>query len=304
MVERKNWKRPASSGEGEIFSQMWCGDKQRAVVQIAHGMAEHSERYDHFASFLAGHGYVVCMNDHAGHGPHAEVKGHFADEDGWEHVVRDMKNLMDEVAGQHAGLPVFLMGHSMGSFLSRSYITRYNGLDGCILSGTMGKNGALGLGKLFASIIKATRGKKHTSPFLQKLSTGGFNKRIQDPISENAWLSTVDEVVAAYDADAHCGFAFTAGGYYDLFTGMQEVTAPQWAANVPDDLPIYLFAGDEDPVGNYGEGPQMVYDALKNTGQADVQIKLYPGKRHEMINESNRDEVYQDVLDWLEAHGR
>jgi alpha-beta hydrolase superfamily lysophospholipase len=300
-MEKKSWMRPAGSGDGEVFSQMWTGDAKRGILQIAHGMAEHSERYDRFARFMAENGFVVCMNDHAGHGPHAATHGYFAERDGWDCLLRDMKSLMDETAAAYAGLPVFLMGHSMGSFLARSYVTRYAGLSGCVLSGTMGHNGGLGLGKWLAGVQKKIKGPKSEGKFLQKLMTGGFNGRIENPASKNAWLSTVDDTVRLYDADQNCGFAFTASGYYDMFSGIIEATAPEWAGKVPAELPVYLFSGGEDPVGAYGKGPREVYDALQKTGHEDVTLKLYPGKRHEMLNESNRDEVYRDVLGWLEA---
>lgn len=301
MTENKQWMRPASSGEGEIFSQSWIPDAPKAVLQIAHGMSERSDRYDDFARFLAGHGYVVCMNDHAGHGPYAQTKGYFAEDGGWLHVVQDMKNLMDEVTAQYPGLPVFLMGHSMGSFLTRSYIIRHGGLTGCILSGTMGHNGALRLGRMLAALQKKVKGSKSPGKLLAKMAMGGYNSQIENPVNGSAWLSTVDDVAIAYEADEHSAFIFTAGGYYDLFSGLLEVTDKGWAEKVPTDLPIYLFAGDADPVGNYGKGPLEVYEALQRTGH-DVELKLYPGKRHEMLNESNREEVYADVLGWLTAH--
>ncbi|QUH18451.1 alpha/beta fold hydrolase [Alkaliphilus sp. B6464] len=301
MVEKKQWMRSASSGDGKIFSRLWVGEEKRAVLQIAHGMAEHSARYDDFACFMAEHGYVICMNDHAGHGPYARTKGHFSDKDGWEHVVQDMKNLMDEVSEQYQGLPVFLMGHSMGSFLSRSYIIRNGGLTGCVLAGTMGYNGGLRFGRMLAIIQKKLKGPKSRGKFLDKLGTGNYNKRISNPVNNFAWLSTVDEVCIAYEEDEYCGFEFTAAGYYDMCSGLMEINSSDWAAKVPKDLPLYLLAGDDDPVGNYGKGPREVYDALVATGH-DAQLKLYPGKRHEMLNESNRQEVYNDVLDWLDKH--
>jgi alpha-beta hydrolase superfamily lysophospholipase len=300
-VGEKQWKRPAARGEGEIFSRVWAVDEPHAVLQIAHGMAEYSDRYEHFARFLASHGYAVGMNDHAGHGRSAETLGYFAETNGLNYVVEDMKALMDELTTQYAGLPTFLLGHSMGSFLARKYITLYGlELSGCLISGTMGANKALGLGKMMAGIQKKMKGAKSDGKLLTLIAFGSYNKRIKDPVNEYAWLSTEDSVCIDFAKDPLCNFRFTAGGFYDLFTLIEEVNAPDWAAKVPTSLSLHLFAGMEDPVGAYGRGPQEVYDALAATGHADLLLNLYPDGRHEMINEVNRCEVYEDVLAWLD----
>jgi alpha-beta hydrolase superfamily lysophospholipase len=301
-IKYEEWTRSASGGEGEIFSRMWAGGEPRAVLQVAHGMAEHGGRYDDFARFMAERGYVVGMNDHAGHGRSAETFGYFAKRDGMDYVIEDMKALMDELTERYAGLPVFLLGHSMGSFLARKYITLYGEtLFGCLLSGTMGKNGALVFGKILAAGQKKLRGAKSAGKLLTVVTFGSYNRRIANPVNHCAWLSTVDEVCVDYRKDALCGFPFTAGGFYDLFTLLGEISAKGWAAQVPAMLPIYIFSGEDDPVGAYGRGPREVYDALAETGHADVTLKLYPGGRHEMLNEVNRRDVYGDVLAWLKG---
>lgn len=304
LINKKSWYRDNDDGSGSIFSQMWIGENPKALLQIAHGMAEHSERYDDFARFLASNGYVVFMNDHAGHGKSAETKGYFYDSNGWEHVIGDMKSLMDEVSDQFPDLPRFLMGHSMGSFLARSYITRYSGLSGCVLSGTMGNNGALKAGMALAALQKKILGGRSQGKLLSKISTMGYNSRYDDYISDNAWLSTVDDVVEKYDQDEDCGFAFTAAGYYDMFSGAKEISSPEWPDMVPIDLPIFLLAGEEDPVGNYGKGVKEVYKSLLYSGHSDLQLKIYPGKRHEVLNEFNKEEAYSDILRWLNKHLR
>lgn len=302
MVEKKEWFRSSSSKEGKIYSCMWVGKQQRAILQIAHGMAEHSGRYDAFATYMAEHGYVVCMEDHAGHGKSAAVKGHFADQDGWNSILRDMKCLMDEVGELYPNLPVFLLGHSMGSFLTRCYITRYGEtLSGCILSSTMGPFGGVVFGKMAASLQIAFRGKKSPGKFLDKLGSNGYLKRIQNPVNKFAWLSTVEEECIKYEKDPDCGFEFTAGGYLDMYRGLTEVNSKKWSQAVPQNLPVYLIAGTEDPVGNYGKGPEIVHTRLKETNHK-TELKLYPGKRHELFNEDNRMEVYEDVKNWLDKH--
>jgi alpha-beta hydrolase superfamily lysophospholipase len=263
-------------------------------------MAEHSARYDEFARFLAGHGFAVYMNEHAGHGQYAKTLGYFAERDGMTHLVRDMKALMDEATAEYSGLPVFLLGHSMGSFLTRKYIAQYgNTLSGCILSGTAGKNPAIGLGILLASLQKKIKGAKSSGKLLMVIAFGSYTKRIQNPVNRCAWLSTADDVCVAFVKDEYCSFPFTAGGYYDLFTLLKEINLRTWFASVPKDLPVYLFSGEDDPVGGYGKGVTEVYERLKDIGIRDLELKLYAGRRHEMLNETNRHEVYEDILAWI-----
>ncbi|MDR0886313.1 MAG: lysophospholipase [Clostridiales Family XIII bacterium] len=309
MMNTKTWMRPASSGLEDLLSQIWIPEQQpKAVLQIAHGMAEHIGRYDAFAKFMAAHGYVVAMNEHAGHGKHAATLGYFSEENGTNYVVQDMYTLMSEVTAQYPDVPVFLMGHSMGSFLVRKYIATYNNasseLSGCILSGTAGRNSAVVLGKALAGFQKKVKGAKSPGKLLQTIAFGSYNKKISNPINDSAWLSTVDEVCLDYDEDAYCGFPFTAGGYYDLFSLLQEINTRDWAAKVPLNLPIYIFSGDQDPVGNYGKGTREVYESLKATNHENLTLKLYEGGRHEMLNEANKEMVYDDVLRWLDKQIR
>lgn len=300
-IAYKEWTRPASSGEGEIFSRSWVGEEPKAVIQLVHGMAEHSARYDHFARFLCENGFAIYANDHAGHGMSARQQGYFAARNGWECVVRDINALMDEAAQNHPGLPLFLMGHSMGSFLSRSYLARYGErLRACVLCGTMGENPGIKAGKALAALQCRLRGPRSSGKMLDKIATGTYNSRIQKPVNKSAWLSTVDQVCIDFEADAMCGFPFTASGYHDLFTGLTEITSPQWAQKVPKELRVFLVAGLEDPVGSYGEGPKQVANWLKEAGVKQVDLKLYPAMRHEILNEKDKQQVYADVLGWLQ----
>lgn len=300
-MEKKEWARKASSGEGEIFSRLWVQAQPKAVIELAHGMAEHGERYDHFARFLVEQGYAVCMNDHAGHGRSGGTKGHFADKNGWVHVVSDLHLLRQEVSGQYPGLPFFLMGHSMGSLLSRSYLTRYDGLTGCVLCGTIGVNPALGAGLALSSLQMKIRGPRSQGRMLDKLTSMGTLKRIAAPVNSFAWLTTVNEVCEAYEKDENCGYPFTAAGYHDLFTGLKAVTGTGWAEQVPKNLPLFVIAGAEDPMGAYGKGPQQVFGWLKETGHEKAALKLYPGMRHEILNEREKEQVYRDVLVFLDG---
>ena len=302
-IQTKEWMRTASSGNEDIMSKLWVGDEKRAIVQIAHGMAEHIERYDDFARFLVARGFVVCMNEHAGHGAHAETLGYFAETDGAAHLVNDMKTLQDEMVKEYPYVPVFLLGHSMGSFLARKYITLYGDtLNGCILSGTSGPNSAVGFGKLLASIQKKIRGPKSEGKLLTKIAFGSYLKNIEDPINKDAWVSSDEEICTAYNEDSYCGFTFTAGGFYDLFCLLEEINKNEWFEKVPKSLPIYMFSGEEDPVGEYGKGVMLVFEKLKDAGIEDIKLQLYPGGRHEMLNEVNKDKVYEDTLNWLIIH--
>lgn len=300
-IQVNEWFRPAASGWGRIFSRSWTGEKPRAVLVIAHGMAEHSGRYDPFARFLAENGIAVYMNDHAGHGRSAQIKGHFADENGWDCVVRDLAALMDQAEAQNPQLPLFLMGHSMGSFLARSFLVRYGQrLAGCVLCGTMGRNPGAPVGRALAAAQIRIMGPRSGGKRLNALATGTYNKGIDNPVNSSAWLSTDDQVCRAFEADSLCNFPFTAAGYRDLFTGLEEISSLQWAQRVPKKLPVFLIAGDRDPVGNYGKGPRQVGNWLLEAGVEDVQVKLYPGMRHEVLNEKGKEEVYGDVLNWLD----
>lgn len=302
-VEVKEWFRPAVSGWGQIFSRSWVADDSKAVMVIAHGMAEHSGRYDHFARFLAENGFAVYMNDHAGHGRSAQIKGHFADKDGWECVVKDLNALMDQAVERHPGLPVFLMGHSMGSFIARSFLIRYGQrLAGCVICGTMGRSAGVAAGKAIATAQIKLMGPRSKGERISKLTGAGYNTRIEDPVNGSAWLSRDDAVCKAFEADPLCNFPFTAAGYRDMFTGIMEISSLEWAQKVPKELPIFLIAGDQDPVGDYGAGPRQAADWLQEAGVRSVQLKLYPGMRHEVLNEIGKEEVYQDVLNWLEEH--
>lgn len=299
-VAVKEWFRPASSGWGRIFSRAWLGESPKALLVIAHGMAEHSGRYDQFARYLAERGFAVYMNDHGGHGRSAQVKGHFADKNGWACVVQDLHALRAQAQEAYPGLPVFWMGHSMGSFLSRSYIVRHGeGLSGCVLCGTMGKNPAAPLGMALAVAQEKLLGPRSAGKKLDRLATGAYNRRIPNPVNSSAWLSRDEKVCRDFEADPLSNFPFTAAGYRDLFTGLGEISSPQWARRVPRELPILLIAGEEDPVGDYGRGPRQVEGWLGQAGVSDLTLKLYPGMRHEVLNELGKEQVYGDVLDWL-----
>jgi len=293
-----------------IFTHKWIvddGSGPKAVVQIAHGMAEHSARYSDFASALVKAGYFVYANDHRGHGKTAgslENVGYFADREGWRHVLSDMHGITQTIRTEYPEAPVFLFGHSMGSFLSRHYIFQYpKAVRGAILSGTGGDPGALGMvGAVIAAMEGKIRGKRARSRLMTALSFGSFNNAFKPNRTDFDWLSRNEKAVDAYIEDSYCGDVFTTGFFQDLLAGIREINKKENIQRIPKDFPIYLFAGDKDPVGANGKGVEQVADAYRQAGISDVSCKLYPEGRHEMLNEINRKEVYQDVITWLNGH--
>lgn len=299
-----------TSGDGlNIFVYNWLPEsgELRGIVQIAHGMAETAERYEKFASELTHHGYIVYANDHRGHGKTAgsiEELGYLADEDGFNWLVKDQYELHKLIKRQHPDLPLFLFGHSMGSFIAQKYIMHYgNELKGLILSGSNGNQGImLSLGSLLAKREIKKYGARKQSARLDKLSFGSFNKSFRPNRTKFDWLSRDEVQVDKYIDNPYCGTVFTAGFFYDFFRGLKEIEDKRNFVLVPKDLPIYIFSGDKDPVGKFGRGTRNLLERYKKIGVKDIEFKLYRGGRHEMLNEINRDQVFGDIIQWLDKH--
>jgi len=290
-----------------LHTMRWLPDGPvKAVVQVAHGMAEHSGRYARLAEALTGAGYAVYATDHRGHGSTAaeEDHGYFADKDGWSTVVEDVRAVTRFAQDEHPGLPVFLLGHSMGSFLARAYVIEGSrDLAGLILSGTAGDPGLLGKAGLAIAYAEArVRGRRHVSPLLDKLTFGQYNSAFKPNRTGFDWLSRDDDEVDLYVADAMCGRTFTSGFFTDLLGGLGGINDRRRVARVRRDLPILLVSGDQDPVGANGKGVRAVAEQFRSVGVVDVTCTLYPGARHEIFNETNRDEITSDVVAWLDAH--
>lgn len=294
---------PAACGVGSIYLRHWIIPEPRAIVQICHGMAEHIKRYDELAEQLCAAGYLVCGLDYKGHGQtlkEGEAKGFFCAVDGWDYTVKDIMTLKERVQAEWPGIPYVLFGHSMGSFLARTVAARHGDqFDGFVFEGTSGANPVVGVAKLIAMLEGSKNGPDKPSALLDKLAFGSYNKAIATRRTKFDWLSRREDVVDKYIADDLCGFVFTAQGFYDMFCGLGEVQAKDWAAKVPD-KPIYIFAGDADPVGAYGKGVKQVADKLTAAGKSKVTLKLYPGARHEVHNELCAQECYSDLVVWLE----
>lgn len=289
-----------------LFVRTWLPDGEaKGVVQMAHGMAEHSARYERFAQALTDAGYAAWMHDHRGHGETSSApqeRGYYADDHGWDTVVEDMHTVALAIVKAHPGLPFFFFGHSMGSLLGRDYITRYGqDFDGAVLSGTAGDAGLLGkVGQGLATVEGRVRGRRATSKLMDAMTFGSYNKPFKAE-GDFAWLSRDPAEVRAYVEDPRCGEVFTAGFFADLLGGVNRL--PGLAARVPHDLPLLVISGEQDPVGGKdGAGVRAVADAFRDGGVEDVTLKLFPGARHELLNETNRDEVTALIISWLDAH--
>lgn len=296
---------PSANGRDTVACYVWTPDTPpRAVVQLSHGMQEYAQRYDPFARFLCANGYAVGANDHLGHGHTAAVDDDlgFTGEGGADAMIADVHTMTERLHSQFPGLPLILIGHSMGSFIARNVAAAF-GRDyaAAVFIGTGGPEMPTRAGKLLARWRIRRRGERYRSQLLAKAAFGNYNRKYDGPVTNNSWISRDEAVVKAYMADKFCNFPFTAQGFYDLFDLLGRVSRRDWADKLPSDLPVLLTSGEMDPVGNFGRGVRTVYRRLAQAGLHDLTLKFYPGARHEILNETNRDEVYADILAWLDA---
>lgn len=293
-----------SHGKGEIHCIRWQPEGRiRAVVQIVHGIAEHAARYDRFARFLNRQNMLVVAEDHMGHGgsltPDGPV-GYFTH--GWNAAVDDVYRLLDITRKENPGVPYVILGHSMGSFLTRTLLYRYPncGLRGAILSGTAWQPFTLlKAGLAMCRSVCCANGETLPSPSLRNLIFGSYNKQVPNPSTPFDWICSDPAVVEAYIQDPLCGFAESAGLDRDMLWGMQMNQKKENLAKMPN-LPVLFIAGAQDPVGNYGKGVRKSAEAFRRAGLADVSVILYANSRHEVLNDREKDLVYQDVLQWLQ----
>ena len=295
----------SKDGKTTIHAVKWLPEgKPEGVVQIIHGMCEYAERYSPFAEYLASKGYIVCAEDHAGHGKSAKTPedlGWFNDGHSLDTVISDIHTLTEKVKSEAEGLPYFVMGHSMGSFFCRKYISLYgNELSGAIIMGTGFKGKALINTALAMTRLNATfKGWKNRSKFIKSLAFGSYNKKFKSENNSKAWLSVNTENTEKYKADNFCNFDFTDNGYYVLFSAIKSACSKKTIKAVPKNLPVYFVAGENDPVGDYGKGVAKAYNKFKKAGVKNVDIKLYGGARHEILNDFCKDAVRADLLAFL-----
>lgn len=276
----------------------------RGVLQIVHGMAEYVERYEEFAEFLTERGFAVTGNDHLGHGKsvaEGQPLGYFCEQDPATVVVRDVHRLKKLTQALYPDAPYVILGHSMGSFILRNYLCRYgSGISGAIIMGTgMQPAGLLKVSKALAAVLKVFCGSRHVSGFIDRCAFGSYNSRIENPRTSKDWLSKDEERVDRYVADPLCGFTFTVNGFATLFELIARSQAKENLEKVPAELPIFMVSGTDDPVGGYGEGVRRAYGFLQEAGVKDIRLKLYEGDRHELLNETDRSAVMQDICEWV-----
>lgn len=295
----------------QLFTRTWMPEETppKGAIQIAHGMCEHSGRYESLATALVNAGYAVYAGDRRGHGRTAQKPedfGHLAPQGGWNLVLSDLLSLTKQMQRLHQHVPCFLIGHSMGSFLAQHYLIRYaNTLNGAIFSGTNGKIGSLlWLGNCVSRFETWRQGSRGKSAFLEFLSFGTYNNVFKPNRTRFDWLTRDSAEVDRYLQDPLCGFRCTNQFWNDFTFGLGEIEKPENIAQVPKEFPILILAGSDDPVGNKTKGVKKLVHTYKNAGLKNVTCRFYEGGRHEIFNEVNREEVYKDVIQWLEKQLR
>lgn len=302
---KKDFYYPSNDGLTQIHATEWIPDQEiEAVVQICHGMVEYIERYSEFADYLTEQGIYVTGHDHLGHGQSVnkeEEHGYFDAAKGNEYIIGDIHKLREITQEKHPDVPYILLGHSMGSFLLRQYLTVYSqGLSGAVIMGTGWKGKALlNMGQILCRIIAAFKGWKHRSPLVDNLSFGSYNKRFEPGNTSKDWITSDKKKCAEYAGDPLCSFVFTVSAYYQMFEGMKVLTEKERTANIIKDLPVLIVSGADDPVGDFGKGVQKVYEQFREAGIRHVAMKLYEGDRHEILNETDRELVYEDIYEWI-----
>ena len=298
---------PSSDGKNTIYAEIYAPQDGvvRGVVQLAHGMIDYTARYTRLAEFLTANGFVLAGNHHLGHGNSAATRddlGHFADDGGYNYVIEDVHSMNSHLHTVYPTAPIILLGHSMGSFISRLYVEKYpSSVAGVIIHGTGGPNPLVCLGKALAGIIRRMYGPRHRSELINSMAFGSYNSKFPKEEGHNAWLTRDVERVKDRDTDIFTSFKFTVSSYIDLFSFLGDSNSAAWFKNYPKSLPTLIMSGDMDPVGNYGEGPRYIYKQLLINGASDVKLKTYEGARHELFNEFNADDVFADMLEWLEG---
>ena len=288
-----------------LFYRVWKERDVKATLHLNHGMAEHSLRYDKFASFLASKGFAVYIQDHRGHGKTKEKdeeKGWFADEGGWNLICRDSWELDIQIASDYPDLPHFIMGHSMGSFLTRTNLERHSdAYRAAIIMGSGAGQGLVGkVGRKIALSRAKKYGSKHKDEWLNNLIFGSYIKKFDwNKEGVFCWLSSLEEERKKYEEDPDCGFICSSSFYADLIEGLETANDPKLIANIRKDLPIFFQSGDMDPVGSYGKGVAKAVSLYREAGIKDVRVKLYKNGRHEILNDVMYDQVANDAASFL-----
>lgn len=294
-----------SQGAGRIHACRWTPKGEvKAVLQIIHGIAEYVERYEDFARFLNERGILVVAEDHMGHGQSINgegIQGYF--HGGWFTAVADSYRLLEDTRKEFPEVPYILFGHSMGSFMARTILCQYpdSGIAAAVICGT-GWQPTFAMPAMIALVETVCKkvGEANPSEKLQNLVFGSYNKKVEHPRTPYDWLSRDKDQVDAYVAHPLCGFTATTGLLREMMKGIYYIQQPKNLAEMKKDLPVFFIAGGDDPVGSYGKGVKQAAEAFQKAGMQDVSVKLYPLARHEILNEINRNEVYEDIYRWID----
>lgn len=307
-MKKERFEYPSKDGKTVIHGVRWIPEgKIRGILQIIHGMVEHIERYDEFACFLAQRGYLVTGHDQLGHGDsitEESERGYFAVDQGGEILVKDIHTLRQMTEKEYGDVKYFMLGHSMGSFLLRRYLTVYGrGMAGAVIMGTGRQpEKALKAGRTICRMLAVFFHWHHRSRLITALAFGKNYKRFARLKDGTTWLSKNVENIRAYKESPKCGFLFTLNGYDVLFETIQYIQNRENLMKTPPNIPLLFVSGEDDPVGDFGKGVLQVYDMYRESGFTDIEEKLYQNDRHEILNELDRDQVYQDILKWMECH--
>ena len=294
-------KKQFLNGEGQpVFYLHWPVATPKAALVIAHGMVEHPARYDDLASYLTDNQIAVYGIYHIGHGPDAAHLNHMGEGD-FDRCVDHLHQLVQRAIAETAA-PVILLGHSMGSFISQLYVTKYKDLSGLILSGSTKAAPIAKIGAMLATVLTAlSRDKTRPSPFMNTMAFGAYNKAFPDPRTDFDWLSRDPEQVDKYVEDPLCGGICSISFYKNLTCGMARMGSAKLTRNVPKELPVYIQGGSMDPVSDMGKGLYALRDQYVSLGLKRVELEVYEGARHEIFNETNRAQVYQNTLSFINS---
>lgn len=304
-MTKKEFTFPSTDRRTNIHAIEWIPEGEvKAVLQIAHGMVEYINRYHEFAAYLADRGVYVVGHDHLGHGQSVNTPGeygYFPQPDGNKMVIRDIHKLRGITTEKYPDVPYYMLGHSMGSFLLRQYLTMHSkGLAGAVIMGTGHQlRMILQAGQLVCKLISTFKGWKYRSQFVNNLSFGSYNKKFEPAETPKDWITSYKPIRDKYVEDPLTSFTFTVGGYYQMFEGMKVLDTKGSVDKIRKDLPVFFVAGADDPVGDFGKGVQRIFEKYKNAGIKDVSIKLYENDRHEILNETDREQVYEDLYHWF-----
>lgn len=304
-MSRSEFYYNSSDGKTKIHAIKWVPENEiKAIIQISHGMLEHIERYEDFAEYMAEHGVLVAGNDHIGHGSSIldeDGRGYFGKKDGNKVLIEDMHTLMCILKNEYPDNCYFILGHSMGSFLTRQFVMYYGSeIDGAIISGTGQQPlGLIKLGMLITKIIAYFKGWSYRSKFVNFLAIGGNNNKFKPARTKFDWLTRDNDIVDDYISDERINFIFTLNGFYNMFNGMIRMNDTEKLKHIPKKLPMIFLSGENDPVGRFGKDVVKAFNIYKELGLSNVLMKLYIGDRHEILNELGREQIYEELLMWI-----